>query len=248
MAFSFKLSRKQCIDDAKKQIRDSVNDDILIIQAISAVEELDKIVNQISTRAKEWYSYYNPELANTVPNNEKIVELLLSKTKEELLTEFGFTESMGGNLTEEDIEAIFNLAKRAKGLIECRDNEKLYLETKMEKFCPNLLKILGGTIGAKIIRHCGSLERLSRTPATVIQIMGAEKALFKHMTGRGRSPKYGLIFSHQMIAGVQRKNRGKMARAIADKAALCARVDFFKGEFIADKFIEQLEKKFKSLE
>ena len=78
--------------------------------------------------------------------------------------------------------------------------------------------------------------------------MGAEKSLFKHMTGRGQCPKYGLIFSHKMIAGVQRKNRGKMARAIADKAAIAARVDFFKGEFIADKFMQQLEKKFKQLE
>lgn len=248
MSFNFEKSRKICIDDTKEAIRNSVNDDILIIQTISAIEELDKIINQISTRAKEWYSYYNPELAASINNTEKVVEMITSKTKKEILSEFSYNESMGGELTKEDINSIIELASKAKTLIDCRDNEKVYLEKKMKDYCPNLMEILGVTLGAKILQHCGSLEKLSKTPATVIQIMGAEKSLFKHMTGRGKCPKYGLIFSHQMIAGVQRKNKGKMARAIADKAAIAARVDFFKGEYIADEFVKQLNKKFRLLE
>jgi nucleolar protein 56 len=247
MTFNFNQIRQKCISEAKQNIKDSVTDDVLIIQAISAIEELDKIINQISTRVKEWYSYYNPELSNAINNNEKLVEKLLNKSKEELLKELLIDCSMGADLSIEDVNVILDLARRAKSLIDCRENEKRYLEEKMKKICPNFLEILGVTIGAKILRHSGSLEKLSRTPSTVLQIMGAEKSLFKHMIGRGKSPKYGIIFSHQMIAGVNRKNKGKMARAIADKASIAARIDFFKGDYVADKFVHGLEKKFNSL-
>lgn len=248
MNFNFKQTRLNCILETKKHIKDSVNDDVLIIQSISSIEELDKIINQISTRFKEWYSYYNPEIVNKLVNVEKLLEKVLTKSNDEIMKELAINDTMVAKLKDEDIDIIIDLAKKVKNLIECREKEKQYIENKMKKLCPNFLKILGVTIGAKILRHSGSLSKLAKTPSTVLQIMGAEKSLFKHMTGRGKSPKYGIIFSHQMIAGVNRKNKGKMARAIADKAALAARIDFFKGEYVADKFLEELNKKYKSLQ
>jgi len=244
---NFKEVRKLCIAEAKKAVKESVTDDTLIVQAISSIEELDKTVNQIATRVREWYSWYNPEFSRSLSNNAKFMELIIEKDKKTLLKELGSDESMGRDLPKEDVDAILELAKQANGLIKLQEKEKIYLENILKRHCPNALEVLGCTMAAKLIRHAGSLKRLAMTPAPVIQIMGAEKALFKHMSSNAKSPKYGLIVNHQLIAGVPSRHRGKMARAIADKAALAIKVDFFKGKPIGAELVDKLNQKAASL-
>ncbi|MCB9358386.1 NOP58 family protein [Candidatus Woesearchaeota archaeon] len=233
--------RVRLLEDTRKKVQDSVRWDTLVIQAISGIEELDKMINQISSRAREWYAWYNPETVDRVRDNEKFIELITTKDKKDLLKEINAKNSIGRELNKEDIEAIMVLAKNARILVETRQKETSYLEKILTTNCPNMHKILGTTLCAKLLRHLGGLEKVSKTPATVIQIIGAEKSLFKHMSGKAKSPKYGLIHAHPLIAKVNKKNKGKMARAIADKVAIAARIDFFKGKPI--DYRKELEEK-----
>jgi len=112
----------------------------------------------------------------------------------------------------------------------------------MDKICPNINKIAGTTIGARLLNYAGSLKRIATIPASKIQLYGAEKALFRHLKTGARSPKYGIIHEHPIVLNA--KEQGKAARVLADKIALCAKVDYFKGDFIADKILAELKERF----
>ncbi|MAF99246.1 MAG: hypothetical protein CMH61_01405 [Nanoarchaeota archaeon] len=228
----------------KQGIKQSVNEDDLIIQAISNIEELDKISNMLTKRLREWYSLYLPELSENLQHHEKFVELVLEKSKKELLKELE-TETMGADLSKDDVDEIILVAKEVNNMYTLRKKHEEYLSRVMEKYCPNVKELCGTTIGAKLLDLARSLKRLATLPSSTVQLLGAEKALFRHMKNKSSlSPKYGVIFQHPLIQKVERKARGKAARSLADKISLCARLDFFKGEFKAPKFREELEQKF----
>jgi nucleolar protein 56 len=115
----------------------------------------------------------------------------------------------------------------------------------MEAYCKNLKTVAGISIGAKLIEHAGSLRRLVMLPSSTIQILGAEKALFRHIKTGARPPKYGLIFEHKFVQAGKKPDQGKRARALADKISISVRLDYFHGEFMGDKMNAQLEEKFK---
>ena len=231
----------------KKKIKESVSADQFISQTISNIEEIDKVANTLVKRLREWYSYYLPEFSKSIQSHEKFVELILKKSKDELLKEIRLKkqESMGADISGNDLKPIMALADQLKTLYQLKEKQKQYLESVMKRVCPNLLAIAGPLIGAKLIEHTGSLKRLMEFPASTIQLLGAEKALFRHMKTGSRPPKYGLIYSHQLIAQAKKKEQGKIARGLADKMSICVKVDYFKGEPIGDKLRKQLEKKFK---
>ena len=114
----------------------------------------------------------------------------------------------------------------------------------MDGLCPNTKAICGAYLGAKLIEHAGSFKRLSEMPASTIQILGAEKALFRHLKTGAKPPRHGLIVNHLLIANAPDSMHGKIARALADKIAIASKVDYFKGNFIGDKLIKELEQKF----
>lgn len=231
----------------KQKIKQSVSDHLLIIQTISSIEEIDRVANILAKRLREWYSYYLPEFPKSIQSHEKFAELILKKSKDELLKEINLKkeESMGADIPKNDLKPILNLAEKLNNLYQLKEEQKEYLENVMKRVCPNLLAIAGPLIGAKLIQHAGSLKRLTEFPASTVQLLGAEKALFRHMKTGARPPKYGLIYSHQLIAQAKRKEQGKVARGLADKISIAIKVDYFKGEFIGDKLKKQLEKKFK---
>ena len=236
--------RKQNTTLTKKAIQASVNEDNLITQAIANISELDKVINILVKRSREWYSLYFPELDYYVTSNEKFVEVLLTKTKEELTKEYSIKVPMGAALEEIDLKEITLLATQVKNLYELRKSHEIYLETLMKKYCPNILELAGVTIGAKLLELGKGLKRLALFPASTVQLLGAEKALFRHIKTGARSPKYGVIFQHPLIQHAKRKDRGKVSRSLADKLSICARLDYFKGEFKAPEYKKQLEEKF----
>ena len=241
----FKKLRELNLKLAKQKIKESVNEDNLICQAINSIAETDKIINTLAKRLREWYSLYNPEFTNSISNNEKFVELITKKTKENLLKELNINESMGADLKKTDLDAILTLAKQITTLFKYQSETELYLKTIMENYCPNLKELAGTTIGAKLLEHTGSLKRLVMMPASPLQILGAEKALFRHIKTGARPPKFGLIHDHQFIQSAKRQEQGKRARALADKLSLAVKMDYFKGKFIAKKLKVELEEKFK---
>ena len=219
----------------KLSLKHSVNEDNLIMQAIANINELDKISNTMSKRLREWYSLYYPELSEEIENHEKYVQLVLEQERQ--------PKSFGADLSETDLEEMKLLAGRITSLYALRKQHELYLEKIMTKYCPNLLELAGATIAARLIELGKGLKHLALLPASTIQLLGAEKALFRHLKTGSRSPKHGVILNHPFIQNAQRDKKGKAARMLADKLSLCARLDYFKGEFKAPEYRKELEEK-----
>jgi len=155
------------------------------------------------------------------------------------------TESMGADLPNPDLKPIISLAKEISSLFNLRIEQEKYLKSIMEKACPSMLAITGTTIGAKLICQAGSIKRLVEFPASTIQLLGAEKALFRHLKMKSKSPKYGFLHEHPLISKNRRELHGKIARTLADKISIAIKVDYFKGKFIGDKLKKEIEEKFK---
>lgn len=229
----------------RSQIRESITKDLLIIQASGSIDELGKSINLNVKRVREWYSYALPEVEDKIDDHEAFAELIVRKSRKELVREFSIKNSMGYELDEKDNEAIINLAKAVLSLAKEKKGKEKYLESIMKENCPNITEVAGFLIGAKLISLAGSLRNLILMPSSTIQLLGAEKALFRHMLNKNsRPPKHGIIHEHPLLQKAKKSDRGRVARALADKILLAAKVDFFKGEFLGDRLKKELEEKF----
>lgn len=215
----------------KKRIKESVKKDEFVILAVKNIEDIEKVANGFSKRLRDWVSLYLPELDRKVTRNEKIVELVLEKNKNELMKEIGIEDSMGSNIAEKDLVPMKNLAKEIKKLFELKEAQESYIEEVMQDLCPNLLCVAGPLVGAKLLVHTGTLEKLATMPSSTIQLLGAEKALFRHMKNKkAKCPRHGVIINHPLIANAKQKDHGKVARHLAAAITIAARVDYFGGE------------------
>ncbi len=239
----FKELYDKNVEITKQKIKESVTEDGFIINAISNINELDRATNTLIKRLREWFALYLPEYEHLMNNQEIFVQSVINKSKTELMKELGIEETMGADLEEIHVQEIQLLAKRISSLQLLRKEHEDYLEKIMKEYCPNILELAGTTIGAKLLELAKSLKRLAMLPASTIQLLGAEKALFRHIKTGSKSPKYGVIFAHQLIQGSKRSVRGKAARILADKLSICARLDYFKGEFKGKLYREELEEK-----
>ncbi|MCP3682434.1 MAG: hypothetical protein GY861_07050 [bacterium] len=233
--------------ETKQKLKQSVKEDMLIIQTAGCIDELNRASNLLVKRLREWYELYNPEYSRAVPDHEKFVKSITSNDKKALLKEIKLTgQDMGAELSEKDLKPILDLAKETDKMYSLIEVQKKYLETLMTKSAPNLNTVAGALIGAKLVALAGSFKRLAEFPASTIQLLGAEKALFRHIRNKSmRPPKFGVIHEHPLIGQAERKNKGKAARALADKLSIAVKIDYFKGEFIGDKLKNELEKRFK---
>lgn len=215
--------------------------DTMIVQAIALLDDLDKELNTYAMRVKEWYGWHFPEMGRIVNDNLAYARVILSlgmRTSaakadlseilpEEIETAVkGAAEvSMGTEITTEDIENIQALAEQVVSFTEYRQQLSGYLSARMAAIAPNLTTLVGDLVGARLIAHAGSLMNLAKSPASTIQILGAEKALFRALKTKHDTPKYGLIYHASLIGQATGKNKGKIARMLATKAALGLRVD-----------------------
>lgn len=229
--------RKKNLERTKTKIKASVSKDQMIINAINNIEELEKSINVVAGRLREWFSLENPELEREVTDNERFIEIVLQND--------ALPSAMGSEFDPEDEQAMKALAAGAAALVQTKTFLLLYLEKSMQKLCPNVLRLAGVTIGAKLLREARSLKRLASLQSSTVQLLGAEKALFRHIKTGARPPKYGYIINHPLIINSKQSDRGKASRALADKLSIAARLDYFKGEFQADSLLKDLEKKFK---
>ncbi len=242
---NYSIFRNKNLLLTKKKIKDSVKEDLLIIQAIDSINDLTKVIDSLIKRLREWYELYSPEVSREVEDHEKFVELILKHDKSDLMNslKIDHNNTMGGDLSNEDIKAIKELAKKLESLIKLRHEQEDYLDKLVKRCCPNVAAIAGSLISAKLITHAGSLLRLSEMPSSTIQLLGAEKALFRHMKTGARSPKHGLIVQHTYFMKAKSKDYGKIARLLADKISIAAKVDYFKGSPIGEKLKRQIEAK-----
>ncbi|KAF2748297.1 Nop domain-containing protein [Sporormia fimetaria CBS 119925] len=215
--------------------------DTMIIQSIASLDVLDKQLNTYAMRVKEWYGWHFPELAKILNDNLVYAKVVLKMGFRSNGRDADFSEilpeeietavkaaaeiSMGTDITEEDLETISALAEQVIDLTEHRQNLSHYLTTRMQALAPNLTALVGELVGARLIAHAGSLTNLAKAPGSTIQILGAEKALFRALKTKHDTPKYGLIYHASLIGQATGKNKGKIARMLAAKSALGLRVD-----------------------
>merc|ERR1712086_1125293 len=223
-------------------------------------------LNTFAMRVREWYSWHFPELVKIVNDNVMLAKLAIAiRNKTELnddslemLEELTQDEtkanqildasraSMGQDISELDMINIVNFAGRVVELHQYRADLHEYLKTKMIRVAPNLSTLIGEMVGARLISHAGSLTNLSKYPASTVQILGAEKALFRALKTKGNTPKYGLIFHSSFIGRASQKNKGRISRYLANKASIASRIDSFSDEpttLYGQKLREQVEER-----
>ncbi len=240
------LLRKFALDLSSIKVGEiSAKRDLHVVQAVNALDEIDKIINAMGSRLREWYGLHFPELdamMQSLPAYCEIVskEGAREKFDHDILKHIGLQDraddimnaassSKGGAITAENLAVLQKLAEEIRHLHTIRDSLATHLEQEMDTVAPNMKEILGATIGARMIAKVGSLERLAMLPASTIQVIGAEKALFRALKTGSRPPKHGIIFQHPLVHSAPRWQRGKIARAIAAKAVIAARMDAYKG-------------------
>jgi len=242
--------------DARSKLRDfalqlssskvtetSESPDLHIIQTINTLDDTDKIINGLSSRLREWYGLHFPELDNLIDSINGYAKIVLGGKRDDLTdkvyTDAGFPEtkvemlsllqkkSKGGAISDENLAIVQTLAKQILELFDLRNTLEKHIETQMELVAPNISGILGAAVGARILARAGSLKKLAFMPASTIQVLGAEKALFRSLKTGSQPPKHGLLFQHALVHAAPRWQRGKIARAISTKAAIAARVDVY---------------------
>ena len=231
----------------------SKSEDIFLIQAINAIDELEEANGKLIERIREWYSIHYPEM-DKLKNQEKYVKLVAeygdkvsiikSNELEQDLDSTNLRQNTGAELEESDKIIIQNFASSIKSLQESKNSLIEYVDSKMGEIAPNLKDLVGSSLGAKIIAHSGGTLKLAKLPASTVQIIGAEKALFRHKKTGERPPKHGLIYQHPDVRSSKWWIRGKVARALAAKISLAIRKDVFSGDYdpdIKEKYLEKLE-------
>lgn len=221
--------------------------DNMIIQSIALLDQLDKDVNTFSMRIREWYSYHFPELVKIIPDNymfaksakfikdrknltqdklEELEEIVMDSSKAQAIIDAA-KMSMGMDISVVDLINIEMFAERVVKLSEYRKKLSEYLHNKMNSVAPNLQSLIGDQVGARLISHAGSLTNLAKYPASTVQILGAEKALFRALKTRSNTPKYGLLYHSSFIGRAGLKNKGRISRFLANKCSIASRIDCF---------------------
>ncbi|XP_008318633.1 nucleolar protein 56 [Cynoglossus semilaevis] len=240
--------------------------DNMIIQSIALLDQLDKDINTFSMRVREWYGYHFPELIKIVSDNsmycrlaklignrkelseeslESLEEVVMDSAKAQTILDAS-RSSMGMDISPIDLINIESFSNRVVSLASYRLELQEYLRSKMSQVAPNLAALIGEVVGARLISHAGSLTNLAKYPASTVQILGAEKALFRALKTRGNTPKYGLIFHSTFIGRAGAKNKGRISRYLANKCTIASRIDCFSEiptSVFGDKLREQVEER-----
>jgi len=239
--------------------------DLYAVQAVRAIDDIDKTINLFAGRIREWYGLHFPELDRLVEKNDTYARLvaelgLRSNFTEENLEKAGIPterisqiassarKSMGANFPEEDLEWLRSFCGDTLELARFREKAETYVDEVMKQAAPNTTAMLGPLLTARLMSIAGGLDSLARMPASTMQVLGAEKALFRSLKTGARPPKHGVIFQYASIHTSPRWQRGKIARALSGKLAIAVRVDAFGGDYMGDKLTKDLEKKISEIQ
>jgi nucleolar protein 56 len=238
--------RKFAIDLSSSKIKETSEQlDLHVIQAVSGLDELDKIINTIGTRMREWYGLHFPELDNLIQSISLYANIVReagfrTSITGDLLERLGLDEkrrqivlqaaqrSRGGDITSENLAIIKQLAYQVILQTELRRIIADHIESTMELIAPNTKELLSPLVGARMIAKAGSLERFAHLSSSTVQVLGAEKALFRSLKTGSSTPKHGILFQHPLIHSAPRWQRGKIARSVASKASIAARIDLYR--------------------
>jgi len=239
------------LEATKVKLKRAVERDNLIIQANGAIEEIDKSVNILSERLREWYGLHFPEMDRNVADHNKYATIVEKfGTREGIEDDELKTiakDSMGIELDDEDVLIVRQLADKILAMYKLRDDLAKYLDKMLKKIAPNTKEIAGPMLAAKLIAKSGGLDKLARSPSSTVQLLGAEKALFRFLHGKGKSPKFGVIFNHPLIQDAPYDQKGKLARVLAAKISIAAKIDYYSHDDRSEKLKKDLQDKVKEI-
>lgn len=230
--------------------------DVFIAQAIASIDDMDKTINLVANRLREWYGVHFPELGEYIKETPQYFRLIeeigdresqwvapdLSEKKEKRVREMS-SVSLGVAAMITDLAPIQDLARLGTKLVTTRKEVEEYVENAVMLVMPNVTRLVGPLIAARLLAYAGSLEQLAKFPSSTIQLLGAERALFRHLQSGDRPPKHGIIFQSPYIHQAPFHNRGRIARVMAGKLTIAARQDFFLGEDQGDSLENDLKKR-----
>ncbi len=240
------LLQEALVKLGSKKIRDSIDFGEHLAKAVDAIQDLNEIINIKMERLRDWYSLHFPELEQGVSDEEYVNMIFQHGSRENIIEEKGWDISedhTGGEITEKEEDVFKKMAEGLKDDMAYREKLHDYVRRRMEKYAPNMTALTGPKLGGELISLAGSLEELAKKPASTIQVLGAEKALFKHLNKGTDPPKHGALLQHPYVHQAPKSLRGKIARAFANKIAIAARLDYFGGEFKGDELKEDLEER-----
>jgi nucleolar protein 58 len=229
--------------------------DVVLVHAVKMLEDIDKDLNVLAMRVREWYGWHFPEMGKLLNDNIAYAKVVITAGKRDNYQNVDLTEilpeevaetivgasdkSMGTDLTDGDMQNVQLLASQVVQYNDYRAMLATFVESRMKSIAPNLTALVGWLVGAKLIAHTGNFKSIFQAPASTIQILGSEKALFRALKTKHNTPKYGIIFNSSLVGQASQKNKGKIARKLAAKAALAARID---GEpFLSNRNLEDAD-------
>lgn len=259
----FEELRERMIKKAKESISSAYsNEEFALVQAINAYLETNKSYNLVFERLSEWYGLYFPELKITNPKvladlalvfntkegmSEEMIDSVIKDPQKSASMYKKATSTMGREMSENEKSAVAEFAKMSNQMYDALLGLETYIKITSKLLLPNTTYLTDEKIAAELLSKAGSLERLATMPASTIQLLGAEKALFKHIKFGSNPPKYGVLFKLADISNGPRDKRGRIARAYATKISIGLKADYFTKNFIAEKLKEDLEKTIKKI-
>lgn len=243
--------KKRCVALAKDKIQEKAAEkDKSIIRAYTTLEELRDNTNSLYEKLLDWYKEHFPELKI---GKDKILEIIyqygsrkniLNLDNDNNLISNKIRESAekskGIDLSDEEDIILKEFSKTIKDMLNLEDRLNRYLDENIKEMTPNLSLILSSTLVSQLIFQANGLKKLAFMPSSKIQVLGAEKALFNHLSSGTPPPKHGIIFQHPYIKNAKPKDRGKRSRNLASKIAILARIDYFTG-LVRDDVIEAIK-------
>lgn len=236
-----KMLSSVSIERSKLKISTTEKRDKLIIQTVNALNDLERILNTMSERLREWYGLHYPEFDSK--EHEKYAELVMKFGDRRNFDKF--KKSMGMELKENDVKLLQEYSSSLKNLYVLKKSMEDYLERTVPEEVPNLNALLGSILTARVLALAGSLERLAKMPSSSIQLLGAEKSLFRFLKDKKvkNPPKFGLLYIHPDISTAKKELQGKVARLLSSKLTIAARADFYTKKDMSKELLEDYRKK-----
>lgn len=262
MGSEFKSLRERMIRGAKEGIEISYkNEEHILMQAINAYNETSRSYNLLFERLSEWYGIYFPEIKiqnpktlsqltlhmlSKEPNKEEILKIVEDDGKADSIISKA-QSTIGRKHEGNEALAIIAFAKMGIEMQNTLDSIGEYIKSASERILPNTTYLTDERIAAELLAKAGSLERLATMPAGTIQLLGAEKALFKHIKFGSKPPKYGILFKVPQVSNAQKERKGRIARLYATKISIALKADYFTKNFIAESLKANIESSIKRI-
>lgn len=223
---------------ARERVRRATGPEDHLRQAVGALDEIQEQENALLERLREWYGLHFPELAPTV-DAPTFVDLIAAHGRRERMP-IPPAESVGALLGDAEEAQLKAFAEVVKSVSAERKAIEAYVERSARDLAPNVAELAGPLIAARLVTLAGGVESLARVPAGTVQLLGAERALFRHLRSGSRPPKHGVLFQHPWVHRAPRWQRGAIARAFAGRIAIAARADAYTKRHVAPELVRDL--------